>query len=192
VDRYAFFIPFYCLTAILVAAGLVKMFKTFSFLKMVLFFILIIFLNLSIYYWAPKIAEKIGITSGKSRIIPYRNDLEYFLRPWMTGYRGTERFATEIFDSAKKNAVIYADPTTAPPLLLFQEVKNQRPDIHIISKIGSSDLAPVFDKNTIDKLLLDRPIYTVSLDSYGPEFLNHDYYYKKEGLIYRIYNKNQN
>jgi len=187
VDRYAFFIPFYCMMSILVGVG-VHYFIVLKNRKS-LAYIVIVFTLLPIpaYVAAPVMARKVGIQSGRKREIPYRDDYTYFLRPWRTGYRGAERFASEALDIVEADAVIFADSTTVPPLLYVQEVKGRRRDVKIISNIGSSEGSPEFNERTVEKLLAERAIYVVSLvDGYCPWFLLERYEFKQAGVLWKV------
>jgi hypothetical protein len=187
VDRYAFFIPFYCIVSILIGVGAhyfigLKKHKALTYL-----IIVFTLLPIPAYVVAPKVAKKLGITSGRGREIPYRDDHKYFLQPWRTGYRGAEKFADEILSSVETDAIVYADSTTAPPLLYAQEVKSRRGDVKMISSIASSQNAPEFDEQTVAKLLSERAIYVVCpVSGYCPEFILENYDFVKAGIVWRV------
>jgi len=187
VDRYAFFIPFYCMVSLLVGVGahysiVLKNRKTLA-------YIVIVFTLLPIlaYVAAPVVARKVGIQSGRKREIPYRDDHEYFLRPWRTGYEGAERFANEALDTVEPAAIIFADSTIAPPLLYVQEVNGRRKDVKIISGLVSSEDSPEFNEQTIEKLLTERAVYVVSpVPGYCPQFLLERYEFKQAGVLWKV------
>lgn len=187
VDRYAFFIPFYCMVSLLVGVGahysiVLKNRKSLA-------YIVIVFTLLPIpaYLAAPVVARKVGIQSGRKREIPYRDDHKYFLRPWRTGYEGAERFANEALDTVEPAAIIFADSTTAPPLLYVQEVNGRRKDVKIISGLVSSEDSPEFNEQTIEKLLTERAVYVVSpVDGYCPPFLLERYEFKQTGVLWKV------
>jgi len=136
---------------------------------------------------APKVAKELGIESGRGRVIPYRDDYTYFLQPWKTGYRGAERFANEALNIVEPGAIIYADGTTAPPLLYVQEVKAKRRDVKIISRIGSSEGSPEFNEQTVGKLLSERAVYVVSpVTGYCPKFLLERYKFRQAGVLWKV------
>ena len=120
---------------------------------------------------APTIAKRLKVMT-RPRKIPYRDDYNYFLSPWKMGDRGAEKFADETFSLVKPDALVIADSTTSPPLLLTQEVKIKRPDVKIVSSVGTSIGAPQFDEHTVDRLLAERAVYVVSpTEGYCPDFL---------------------
>ncbi|MGD8500205.1 MAG: DUF2723 domain-containing protein [Phycisphaerales bacterium] len=186
-DRYAFFIPFYCVVSILIGLGtylLQARMNHGAFALLVLFFSL---LPVGVYAAAPALAKKMQLNIGTRDDIPYRDDYEYFLRPWKTGYKGADRFADEALSLAGENAVICADTTTVAPLLLAQQVKGKRPDVKIVSGTVNSKDAPRFDEQTIEQLLEDRPIYVVSRKAgYCPAFVLDNYDFIQAGVLWRV------
>jgi len=186
-DRYAFFIPFYCLVSILIGLGTDTL-RSQKNLKihavLVLFFCV---LPVGIYTALPPLAEKIQLNIGTRNDIPYRDDYEYFLRPWKTGYKGAERFAEEALDMPEDNAVIYSDTTTVGPLLYLQEVKGKRPDVKIVSGTVNSEDAPKFDERTIEQLLKAGQVYVVSpRPGYCPKFVLDHYDFIRAGILWQL------
>ena len=91
--------------------------------------------------------------------------------------------------SVEAPAIIYADATTAPPLLLTQELWNIREgeDIKIVSSIGTTEGAPEFNERTVDKLFSEKNIYVVSnIKGYCPDFLLEKYEFTPEGVLWRV------
>jgi hypothetical protein len=124
---------------------------------------------------------------GTRNDIPHRNDYEYFLRPWKTGYKGAERFADEALDLLEDNAVIYADTTTVGPLLYLQEVKGKRPDVKIVSGTVNSKDAPKFDEQSIGQLLEAGLVYVVSpRPGYCPQFVLDHYDFIRAGILWQV------
>jgi len=186
-DRYAFFIPFYCVASIIIGAGAHvanQRINSKAVPCLILFFSL---LPVPVYAYAPSLAAKMQLDLGTRGDIPYRDDYKYFLQPWKTGYDGAERFAQQALDAVENNAVIYADSTTVAPLLYVQEVKGARPDVKIVSGTAKSKDAPRFDETTIERLLQDSPIYVVSPKAgYCPAFVLDNYELVQTGLLWRV------
>jgi hypothetical protein len=186
-DRYAFFIPFYCCASIFIGLGTYLLQdqmnrKAFAFL--VLFFSV---LPVGVYAAAPTLARRMHLNIGTRGNIPYRSDYEYFLQPWKTGYTGADRFAREALDLAANNAIIYADATTAAPLLFAQEMDGKRPDVKIISGAINSKDAPRLDAQTIGQLLEERTIYVVSpRPRYCPKFVLENYNVVQAGILWQV------
>lgn len=185
VDRYVFFIPFYCMVSILIGAGACKILSRRRNKTIGRVIIALCLLTVPAYIAAPKIAERLNVMT-RPRKIPYRDDYTYFLRPWKTGERGAEQFAEEVFDVAEPDAIIFADTTTAPSLLYAQQVKAKRADVKIISSIGSSVASPQLDEQTIDKLLAEKAVYVVSpLKGYCPDLLLERCTFEDGGVVHR-------
>jgi hypothetical protein len=151
-DRYAFFIPFYCLASILIGVGFNSLVAVPG-RKILCWAVVII---------APVLAEKVGFNISTRADVPYRNDYTWFLQPWRTGYRGAEKFADEVFAKLEPDAVVYADNTMVYPLLYTQEVKGKRADIRIISKYASSEGLPVLSEKSTEQWLSEGDVYSVS------------------------------
>ena len=186
-DRYAFFIPFYCLACILFGVGF-NMLVTIPNRKALAYLVLILaLLPIPTYIIAPAAAEKLQFGLATKRKIAYRNEYIWFLRPWRTGRDCPERFVNEVFETVEEGAVIWTDTTTAPPLLYAQEVKGRRGDIKIVSNLINSEGSPEFNEGTIETLLDERAIYIVSpIAGYCPDFLLERYSFEPAGIIWRV------
>jgi len=186
-DRYAFFIPFYCMASILVGLGtyiLQLRIDRKVFVFSVLFFSLV---PIAVYAVAPTLARKMQLNIGTRDDVPYRDEYKYFLQPWKTGYSGADRFANEALSAAGDNAVIYADATTVGPLLLARQVEGIRPDVKIVSGTVNSRGAPKFDQHAIEQLLKEGPIYIVSArPGYCPEFVLDNYDLVRTGIMWHV------
>lgn len=187
VDRYAFFIPFYCVASVFIGLG------TYHFSgrirSKVLMAVIVAFslLPVGVYFAAPTLAEKAHLNIGTRADIPYRNDLRFFLQPWKTGYRGAEQFAEEALKIDEKQSIIYADTTTVGPLLYVQQVNGKRPDIKIVSGIIKSKDAPDFSERTIEQLLKEWSVYVVSRrPGYCPAFVLEHYDLAPKGILWRV------
>ncbi|MGB2865234.1 MAG: DUF2723 domain-containing protein [Sedimentisphaerales bacterium] len=186
-DRYAFFIPFYCLVSILIGLGTDTL-RTQKDLKVPVYLVLLLcMLPVGVYAALPTLARKMQLNIGTRNDIPHRNDYEYFLRPWKTGYKEAERFANEALDLLEDNAIIYADTTTVGPLIYLQEVKGKRPDVKIVSSTVNSKDAPKFDEQAIGQLLEARPVYVVSpRPGYCPQFMLDHYDFIQAGILWQV------
>jgi hypothetical protein len=186
-DRYAFFIPFYCMVAVFMGSGmhlLQERIKSKVLVPVVLAFGL---LPIGVYAVAPTIAKKTHLNIGTRADIPYRDDYKYFLQPWRTADRGAEEFAEKALEVEEQNAVIYADSTTVGPLLYVQEVKGKRQDVKIVSGVIKSKNAPNFDEQTIEQLIKGGTVYVVSRrPGYCPAFVLDNYDLVPAGVLWRV------
>ncbi|MHC4123667.1 MAG: ArnT family glycosyltransferase [Planctomycetota bacterium] len=191
-DRYAFFIPFYFMMALFIGLGAhllrIKM-KSRALAFLVLIFSLIPIL---VYGAAPTLAKKMRLNLGTRNNVAYRDDFEYFLKPWKTGYRGAERFATEALRAVENNSIIYADGTVVYPLLHAQEAKGLRTDVTIVSGHGSINNLKAYNKDTIDTFFKQQAIYVVCPEkSYCPDFLFERYDFVNKGVLFKAVDKKQ-
>ncbi|MHC4109863.1 MAG: protein O-mannosyl-transferase family [Planctomycetota bacterium] len=189
-DRYAFFIPFYCLACILFGVGFDFLINLPNRKNLAYMVFILALLPIPIYIIAPTAAEKMQFGLATKRKVPFRNEYTWFLRPWRTGSDSPERFANEVFETVDNHAVIRADTTTVAPLLYAQEVKGRRGDIKIISGLISSEGSPELNEDTIEKLLDERGVYVVSpIKGYCPAFLLERYSFEPAGIIRRVVKK---
>ena len=185
-DRYAFFIPFYCMCAVLLGLGVNWLCEWSKSRAVMVAVMACAVLPIGIYAAAPGLARTWQVNIGTRGDIPYRDDYEYFLRPWRTGDRGPERFAEEALATAEQNAVIWADTTTVAPLLYVQETNDCRPDVKVVGVV-SSDGAPQFDSTTISELVKERPVYVVSRQTgYCPIFVLNNFDLVQAGILWRV------
>jgi hypothetical protein len=186
-DRYAFFIPFYCMAAIVIGVGAQEVLSRLQHNVVTWAVAVFSLLPIGVYAVAPQAAERMHWRIGTRQDVPYRDDYEYFLRPWKTGYRGAERFAKEALGAVENNAIVWADITTAAPLLYVQQVNSFRPEVKIVSVIASTEGAPAVGEHTLSTLLADHPVYVVSrTPGYCPAFILEKYRLVRAGLLWRV------
>jgi hypothetical protein len=186
-DRYSFFIPFYCIAAVIIGLGADAILNRFNHKMLTAVILAFTLLPAPVYYILPDAAKKIYKPLGQRRQRPYRDEYVYFLQPWKQNYRGAERFADEALNTVEKNAVIYSDTTCAYPLLYVQEVKGERSDVKIVSDYDKSKNAPVFTKNTIAELMKNSAVYVVSpVQGYCPGFLLDNYDFIQKGVLWKV------
>jgi hypothetical protein len=180
VDRYAFFLPFYCFAAIFIGVGADAVLQKHN--SKIVIYLLLFFsvLPAVVYCTTPSLARKYYKPLGQRRQRPYRDEYVYFLQPWKTGYRGAERFASEALEILEENALIYADPTSVCVLLCEQEVRNKRKDVKILSDYFRSEGAPVFTQETIETLMENHAVYVTSIEKgYCPSYLSDHYEFER-------------
>lgn len=189
-DRYAFFIPFYCLVAALMGIGFSFAAKNISRRVLTVCVLSFVLLPIPTYIAAPVMAEEAGFSLGTKRRIPYRNEYRWFLRPWRTGCAGPRRFATEALNSVEPDAIIYADGTTVYALLYMQQVEDLRTDVTVVSGHGTVDNLAEYGPDKIDRLLDQNAVYVVSpKPGYCPQFLLERYRFRASGVLYEVARK---
>ncbi len=185
-DRYAFFIPFYCMAAVCVGIGACEMLERFSGRALPVVLTLFALTTIPVYAAAPMLARELNVLN-RPRQLPYRDDAAYFLCPWRTGYDGTAKFADEALENVDRDGILLADATTAPPLLYTQKARDKRPDVKILSSVGNSPDAPTVTAETIADLVRTRSVYVVTpMKGYCPKYLLEGYDFVGDGLLYRV------
>jgi hypothetical protein len=186
-DRHEFFLPFYCLTVVFIALGADWLLEKYGSRKLGILILILALLPIGSYFITPKIAREYYKPLALRRQRPYRDEYTYWLVPWKTGYRGAERFATEVLESVEKNAVVYAYNTDVHAMLYMQEVKCLRPDVKIVSGHDHSENAPEFNSDSVEQIMAKGPLYITSNRlGYYPGFLNDGFQISPDGLIYRV------
>lgn len=184
-DRFAFFLPFYCLAAAFIGLGADVVLTRFNRKSTATWLLLFALLPIPMYFIIPDMARKAYKPLGQRRQRPYRDEYDYFLKPWKTGNDGAQRFAYEALDVLDENAIIYAYPTDAHTLLYTQEVMGKRPDVKIVSLCDWSENAPVLNKDTVADLINHVPIYVV-LPELSLGFLVENYDFAESWPVYRV------
>jgi hypothetical protein len=188
-DRYAFFIPFYSVAAILIGLGIHEILARPHHRALPWAIALCTLLPVAVYAAAPHLAERMHVTIGTRGDLPYRNDYEYFLQPWKTGDTGAQRFAAEALTGAEPNAIILADTTTVGPLLYVQEIEGVRPDVKVVTGIARSKEAPPYDLPVLERLVGTQPVYLTSKrPGYCPAFALEKCELVKAGVLWRVVN----
>ncbi|HDZ69447.1 MAG TPA: DUF2723 domain-containing protein [Phycisphaerales bacterium] len=190
-DRYAFFIPFYCLVSIIIGVGLDSLLALYNNKLVTVVVFILALLPIGVYAVVPVIAERMQVNIGTKRQIPYRNDYTYFLRPWQRYNYGPELFAGEALSSVENEAVIIADGTTVYALWYLQEVKGKNAGVKVLSKHGDYKNPIEFPtEETIGRLMAERAVYVVSpVAGYCPKFLLERYDFTKAGILYKTVEK---
>jgi hypothetical protein len=187
-DRYAFFIPFYCMLALLIGVGFEVFISQRNRSALGKLALILTLLPIPIYATTPYIAQKLHFAIPSRREIPYRDNYTWFLQPWKQGYNGPEKFAQEALEIAHKPAVIIADGTTVYPLWYVQTFKGQGRDVKVVSTHGSYQNPISFPtEQNIEQLLTDYSIYVVSpVRGYCPQFLLERYDFVQSDGIWKI------
>ena len=187
-DRYAFFIPFYCLASVFIGAGIHLFLERYPRKLYVTLILVFAFLALPVYEIVPTVAQRLKVDLGTKRTIPYRNEYKHFLQPWQMTNHSPELFAGEALKCVESEAIIIADGTTVYPLWYLQEVKGINAEAKVVSMHGSYKNPIEFPTvDTIGTLMADSTVYVVSpVGGYCPDFLLERYDFVETGPIYRV------
>ena len=184
-DRYAFFLPFYCIVPIFVGAGFEYLFKTQFTRTAIVACAILAMLPIAAYMVLPDIAKKAHVALGTKRAIPYRDDYVYFLTPWKGCEYGPRKFAFDALTSVEKNAIIYADGTVVYALLYQQQVAGLVPEVTVVSNHGSVNNFSKFAN--WDELVGSTPVYVVSpVQGYAPQDWLEKYTFTQHGVLWKV------
>jgi hypothetical protein len=187
VDRYVFFLPFYCLISVLIGLGAHITFERYRRKSLVFLVLVFALLPVPTYAVTPALARKAYAPLGRRRQRPYRDEYKYFLQPWKAGYRGAQRFSDEALEMVEENAIIYADSTIIHTLLYVQQAQAKRPDVKIVSGYYWNENAPAFNEDTIGELMQTCAVYVVSPKrGYCPVFILDNYDTVQKGVLHRV------
>ncbi len=191
-DRYAFFIPFYCVAGVVIGYGAKQFLARFNRPAVKWVLVLLCLMPVGVYAAVPPIAKAYNIKLGTRRSIPFRNEYTHFLRPWQTGYDGPLQYGKTVMGLVEDNAVILADSTPVYTLWYVQTVLGEKPGVTLYSSHVFNENSPLEDPAILADLISRRPVY-VLYKQWGslPRFLLDHYELKEHGIIWKIEKKHE-
>ncbi len=186
-DQYTFFIPAIVLTSAAIGLGarawLANRRRTWR-----PALILLAALPAVVYVPLPTIARSLRLNMGLTRSIPYRDEYDYFLHPWKTGYRGAEQFAAEVARLLPADAVLLADSTTVRPIHYFQLTGRWQSRAKVYPSLEAPQVTGAMLQDTIVPDAVSRgTAYVVTPQPpYAPQWLVASYSFEPVGPFYRI------
>jgi len=97
-----------------------------------------------VYATAPHLVRAAGLYAGRSRQLPYRDELRYWLVPWKHNEDSAERFAADALAQAAPDGVIVADGTALRPLRVVQSRSGRPADVTVTR---GTELMALFDRD---------------------------------------------
>ena len=118
------------------------------------------------YAAGPTLLRAAGIRISRSRKLPFRDEMRYWLVPWKQNEDSARRFSVSALTLAGPGGVILTDSTSLHPLLLTRDANPEFEDIWIAGSQGS---LPSYDDDPrgYRKALAGRLLYVVSLEQGG-------------------------
>lgn len=139
-----------------------------------------------VYLPLPRVTRALHLNLGLAREVPCRDSYTYFLHPWKTGYRGAERFVSELRNSLQDGSVLIADSTTVRPLHYAQLTGRWNPAVRVFPPIEAAD-GSEFTPAMVREELATWRVYVVSIEpGYCPDWLLRHYEFCRDGLVYRV------
>ena len=182
-DQATFILPLIGLLAVWVGVGCNALRRRFrSGYAMAGVLLLGVLLNLCILSVAPSAAKGVLGSPGRSRVPPGRDEWGYWLYPWKHNESSAQRFVKGVSSSLGFDDILYADSTSASPLMAFHcwsEVECQ-----FVLRSPWTGLA--CDEG--DRALDAGDLYVVSpVAGYVPLWLlGNEYKFMKSGVVYKV------
>lgn len=140
-----------------------------------------IFVNFCFLFVSPEIAE--GLRPVKrSRMLPKRDEWSYWLHPWKHNDSSAQSFVDNVSKLLSSGDILYADSTTAAPLMAVNELEPGTMSFELLSPwtdVDSRILAPI---------IAAGHFYVVSpVAGYVPEWLlDGRYGFSKKSVVNRV------
>ena len=150
-----------------------------------------------IYGFLPSVLRGLGVEVQRTRMLPFRDEMRYFITPWRQNEKSAQLFSETALHQAAPEGIIIGDNTTRYPLLITRLLNS---NMHLaVIQLGGKPL-PSYDSHPekFRQLLGDRPLYIVSpIPGYinGFDKILHDAEVQKRPgeVIYRVFwKKTQN
>lgn len=132
-DQYTFLVPAFLFLPMFVALGADALLMRRS--SLIIRWLLIVCAGLAplVYAAAPPVLRRSNLAAAflPQREVPHRDRFDWFLRPWLTGYDGAERFARETLEALPPWAILAVDSTLAAPINYLQVTEKVRKDVRL-------------------------------------------------------------
>jgi hypothetical protein len=132
-DQFTFFLPSLFMIAIAAGVGLRVLADTSGSWRTaaIIACILSIAVQPLVYAAMPRLVKASGIAANRARLLPFRDEVRYWLVPWKQDERSAELFAAAALKQAAPDGIILADSTSIYPLLLVQRLRELFPSVSI-------------------------------------------------------------
>jgi hypothetical protein len=116
----------------------------------------------ALYAASPSLVRATGMETRRSRVLPFRDELRYWLVPWKHNEDSAERFAQAAMEQASPDGVIIPDGTTEETLSFVQLRDGRWPSVQVQFRghpLPNYDRDPEAFRRTLDRrrLLLVAP-----------------------------------
>lgn len=186
-DQFTFLLPTLFMIALAAGIGIAVLAGTSQRMKRLVIAACVLSILLQPVWYAavPWLVRFSGINVQRSRDLPFRDELHYWLVPWKNTEHSAELFARAALTQAAPDGMILADSTTVYPLLLAQHLGGLFPLVSVqLARSHLSHGAAVF-RSALGK----RTLYVVSPHSgYIPAELisGADFIRTEQEVLYRV------
>jgi hypothetical protein len=196
-DQFTLMLPAMTVISLASAIGasyLVQISTRWRTAVMVLGYVSVICMPL-IYGFLPSVLRSLGVEVHRSRMLPFRDEMRYFITPWRQNEKSAQIFSETALRQVAPDGVILADNTPMSPLMVTRLLNPNLQDA-VIQFNGNPLPSYDIDPEKFHQILGDRPLYIVSpiqncLPS-GFEKILHDVEVQKRpgDVIYKVSWKN--
>ena len=132
-DQFTFFLPSLFMIAVAAGIGLWVLVDTSRSWRnaAVIACIVSIIIQPLFYAVMPRLVEASGIAVNRARVLPFRDEVRYWLVPWKHNEHSAELFAAAALKQAAPDGIILADSTSVYPLLLVQRQRGLAPSVAV-------------------------------------------------------------
>jgi len=181
-DMFTFSLPSLTMLAVVAAVGAAALMEKSALLRRLTIagLALSVAVQPLVYAAGPGLARSLEIQAKRTRQLPFRDDLRYWLVPWKHNEDSAARFVEAAFEQAAPDGIIVADSTPLHPLLFYRNEHPQYRGVEVLS-IGAERLR--------SRLAAAgrRRIYVVTRGpSYTPGWLLSEAEFTAEGVLYRV------
>lgn len=184
-DQYVFFLPSILMIAVLIGLGAGEAARRWPKTRPLI--VALALLPAPTYAVLPFVARPLKLLPQAGREMPYRDNYDFFLHPWKTGYRGPERFVEELVGGLPDDSLLIADATAVRPVHYFQLTGRWNPRVAVWRPLHAPNAAPPPERDVVESFLSRGGVFVVSnARVYCPDLIIDAYDFERFGSIYRV------
>jgi len=132
-DQFTFFLPSLFMIAVAAGIGLRVLSDTSRAWRNAAITACIVAIIIQPLFYAviPRLVEASGIAVNRARVLPFRDEVRYWLVPWKHTEHSAELFVAAALKQATPNGIILADGTSLYPILVAQQLRSLAPSVAV-------------------------------------------------------------
>ncbi len=190
-DQYTFLVPAFLFFSLFMALGVDTLLLRLKSTAARMMLVALACLAPVIYAALPPLLRRVPVAAEylPRREVPHRDRFDWFLRPWLNGYDGAERFARETLDALPPWAVLAVDSTLVAPINYVQVADRHRKDVRLDCWAARQEWLARVDWDVERKVAMNegRLFSTTDDPKYQTPWLREgSYSLQREGLLFRV------
>ncbi|MFA7173776.1 MAG: hypothetical protein WC340_10240 [Kiritimatiellia bacterium] len=138
--------------------------------------------NLGFLSVAPLIVKKLQWGVRRSRVLPGRDEVAYWIQPWKQNEGSAQDFVESVGKVLGSGDILYADSTTAAPLMAAREVVPESFDFELLSPWSAIEIELIKDAISRGHFYVVSPVR-----GYAPEWLlGGRYDFRERAVVKRV------